>query len=138
MLTLAQVLGEAYVPMSLFILGFMIPIKTLTCSTISTSLQILQLGFPNIFFFSFLFYFRLTQGIYENSSFFPIDGLGWNDYCNDSSSPPKPHNFAFCTQIHFRAAYSGGEYIQIASTDDAWVYINGMFFVNYFLKSFHM
>eukprot|EP00026_Physarum_polycephalum_P000817 Phypoly_transcript_00818.p1 GENE.Phypoly_transcript_00818~~Phypoly_transcript_00818.p1 ORF type:complete len:1263 (+),score=126.45 Phypoly_transcript_00818:119-3907(+) len=61
---------------------------------------------------------------YTNFSFFPLDNIGWQDHCNDAGNPPKPHNYAYCFEAHFRFGYQGGERFDFTGDDDVWVYIN--------------
>jgi fibro-slime domain-containing protein len=56
------------------------------------------------------------------SSYFPVDGLGWNDTARAGDG--KDHNFAFTTEIHTTFLYNGGEKFTFQGDDDVWVYIN--------------
>ena len=57
-----------------------------------------------------------------SSSYFPVDGLGWNDTA--VADDGKDHNFAFTTEIHTTFIYNGGEKFTFQGDDDIWVYIN--------------
>jgi fibro-slime domain-containing protein len=57
-----------------------------------------------------------------SSSYFPVDGLGWNDTA--VAGDGKEHNFAFTTEIHTTFIYNGGEKFTFQGDDDIWVYIN--------------
>lgn len=57
------------------------------------------------------------QFIYDNSSFFPLDGLGFGD-------ENRPHNFHFTTEIHTAFTYRGGEVFTFRGDDDVWVFVN--------------
>jgi fibro-slime domain-containing protein len=57
-----------------------------------------------------------------SSSYFPLDGLGWNDTA--VADDGKEHNFAFTTEIHTTFIYNGGEKFTFQGDDDVWVYIN--------------
>ncbi|HEX7508084.1 MAG TPA: fibro-slime domain-containing protein [Polyangia bacterium] len=57
-----------------------------------------------------------------SSSYFPLDGLGFNDTA--VASDGKQHNFAFTTEIHTTFLYNGGEKFTFQGDDDVWVYIN--------------
>ncbi|MBB6051518.1 fibro-slime domain-containing protein [Armatimonas rosea] len=54
---------------------------------------------------------------YNNSSFFPIDGLGFG---NQSGG----HNFAFTFELHTTFTYQTGQVFDFTGDDDVWVYIN--------------
>jgi fibro-slime domain-containing protein len=56
------------------------------------------------------------------SSYFPVDGLGWNDTARADDG--NQHNFAFTTEIHTAFIYNGGEKFTFQGDDDIWVYIN--------------
>ncbi len=56
------------------------------------------------------------------SSYFPADGLGWNDTARADDG--NEHNFAFTTEIHTAFIYNGGEKFTFQGDDDVWVYIN--------------
>jgi len=55
---------------------------------------------------------------YDNSSFFPIDGQGWDNEGN-------PHNYHFTYEIRTQFEYQGGEVFSFTGDDDLFVFING-------------
>lgn len=55
---------------------------------------------------------------YDNSAFFPIDGMGFGN-------EGQPNNFLFTTEIHANFKYEGGEIFTFTGDDDLWTFING-------------
>jgi fibro-slime domain-containing protein len=56
--------------------------------------------------------------VFDDSSFFPIDGLGWG---NEGNS----HNFHFTSELRYYFTYKGGEVLDFRGDDDVWVFVNG-------------
>lgn len=54
---------------------------------------------------------------FENSAFFPLDGMGFGNEGN-------AHNFHFTSEIHGTFKYRGGEIFQFIGDDDVWVFVN--------------
>eukprot|EP00441_Pelagodinium_beii_P041113 CAMPEP_0197635060 /NCGR_PEP_ID=MMETSP1338-20131121/10980_1 /TAXON_ID=43686 ORGANISM="Pelagodinium beii, Strain RCC1491" /NCGR_SAMPLE_ID=MMETSP1338 /ASSEMBLY_ACC=CAM_ASM_000754 /LENGTH=903 /DNA_ID=CAMNT_0043207039 /DNA_START=66 /DNA_END=2778 /DNA_ORIENTATION=- len=70
--------------------------------------------------------FSMTQDgsyVHEDSSFFPLDGLGWNDTA--IALDGNPHNFYFTLEMHTSFIYQGGEIFTFRGDDDVWVFIDG-------------
>lgn len=57
-----------------------------------------------------------------DSSYFPLDGQGWNDTARAQDG--QQHNFSFTTEIHTTFKYNGGEVFTFQGDDDVWVFIN--------------
>lgn len=55
--------------------------------------------------------------VYDNSAFFPVDGLGFGNEGRD-------HNFHFTTEIAATFLYKGGEEFTFRGDDDVFVFVN--------------
>jgi fibro-slime domain-containing protein len=55
--------------------------------------------------------------VYDNTSFFPIDGIGFG---NDGNI----HNFHFTSEVRYWFEFKGGEVLQFRGDDDVWVFVN--------------
>jgi fibro-slime domain-containing protein len=60
--------------------------------------------------------------VFDSSSFFPLDGLGFGNQGYDDQG--RSHNFSFTTEIHTTFTYSGHEVLTFRGDDDVWVFVN--------------
>lgn len=55
--------------------------------------------------------------VFDDSDFFPIDGMGWGEEV-------MGHNFHFTTEVHATFQYRGGEVFTFRGDDDVFLFIN--------------
>ncbi|MFO0553890.1 MAG: DUF4215 domain-containing protein [Polyangiaceae bacterium] len=62
---------------------------------------------------------QLPSGQYQfnNSNFFPLDGLGFGNEGNG-------HNFHFTSEVRYWFEYKGNEQLDFTGDDDVWVFVN--------------
>ncbi len=58
------------------------------------------------------------QFVFEDLSFFPLDGMGW------PGEEVSGHNFHFTTELHGTFRYRGGEMFTFTGDDDVFVFVN--------------
>ena len=60
--------------------------------------------------------------VFDNSSFFPLDGRGW--VASGDEPTYNNHNFGFTSELRYWFQYQGGEVLSFRGDDDVWVFIN--------------
>lgn len=60
---------------------------------------------------------------YDNSNFFPLNGIGWGNEGNGN-------NFHFTSEVRYWFQYKGNEQLDFTGDDDVWVFVNKKLAVN--------
>jgi fibro-slime domain-containing protein len=61
--------------------------------------------------------------VFDNSNFFPLDGLGWVASGNENPRTGG-HNFHFTSEVRYWFEYKGTEVLEFRGDDDVFVFIN--------------
>jgi len=67
--------------------------------------------------------------VFDDQTFFPIDGAGWGDE-GLTDSMGNPHNFLFTTEIHLAFVYEQGQSFTFIGDDDLWMFIDGQLVID--------
>ncbi|MGB7568469.1 MAG: fibro-slime domain-containing protein [Chitinivibrionales bacterium] len=59
---------------------------------------------------------------YQNSAFFPLDGLGFG--ADEANAASRNHNYSFSMELHWQFTKVPGLTFQFAGDDDFWAFIN--------------
>ena len=62
--------------------------------------------------------------VFDDQTFFPIDGTGWGDE-GLVDGRGAPHNFLFTTEIHTQFVYEPGQSFTFIGDDDLWMFVDG-------------
>jgi fibro-slime domain-containing protein len=65
-----------------------------------------------------------TDLVFDDQTFFPIDGMGWGDE-GLTDGMGIPHNFLFTTEIHTTFVYQPGQSFTFIGDDDLWMFVDG-------------
>src|SRR5262249_47235388 len=66
-----------------------------------------------------------NQYVFSSTTFFPLDGLGWNAGANPQVS--RGRKFSFTSELHYPFTYVAGanQKFDFTGDDDVWAFING-------------